>query len=111
MLIRIIILKERIYFDHQIVNQQHNDYTRWIFHDIEYAGYFTVTIHSSTTTKAFVRVVYIYGGDQWVLQRTLGVSGSAVFPVLPSPTAVEVGIGNTNYFDSASHDFSVTFTY
>jgi hypothetical protein len=103
--------EERIYLNHEIVNQPANYYTYWIFHDVEYAGYFTITIHSSTTTKAYVKVVYIYGGTQWVLERTLGVSGSAVFPVLPSPTAVEIGIGNTNFFDSASHDFTVVYCY
>ena len=102
--------KVRIYFDHQPVNQQHNDYTYWFFHDIEYAGYMTITIHTSTTTNAYVKVVYNYGGTQWVLQKTLGFSGSAVFPVLPS-SSVQVGIGNTNILQSATHDFSVTFRY
>lgn len=102
--------KQTVLLDHKIVNHPANYYTHWIY-SLGYAGYLTITIHSSTTTNAYAKVVYGYKGTTWVLSKTLGVSGSATFPILPSATSIEVGIGNTNWLDSATHDVSVVYHY
>jgi hypothetical protein len=107
----IVNLHEDIVFmNHYDVNQPAGSYNHWIFPNIEYTGYLTITIHSSTTPTAYARVVYTYGETTWELRKTLGIAGSADFPVLPT-ASIEVGIGNTNVYDPAAHDVSIVYTY
>ena len=107
----ILNLKEQtVLLDHYAVNQPAGGYNHWTFTDINHTGYLTITIHSSTTPKAYARVEYTYKETTWTLSKTLGIAGSADFPVLPS-SSIEVGIGNTNIYDPAAHDISIVYNY
>ncbi|MHA2315254.1 MAG: hypothetical protein ACXACF_08235 [Candidatus Hermodarchaeia archaeon] len=54
--------------------------------------------------------MYTFGDTTWELTKTLGIAGSADFPVLPS-SSIEVGVGNTNTYDFAAHDISIVYHY
>jgi len=102
--------KQTVLKDHYAVNQPAGGYNHWTYTNINHTGYLTITIHSSTTPKAYARVVYTYGDTTWELTKTLGIAGSADFPVLPS-SRIEVGVGNTNLYDPAVHDISIVYHY
>lgn len=102
--------EQRVLMDHYDVNQPAGGYNHWTYTNINYTGYLRITIHSSTTAKAYARVVYTYNGTTWELCKTLGTAGTADFPVLPS-SSIEVGIGNTNTYDPAAHDVSIVYYY
>ncbi len=102
--------EQRVLLNHYDVNQPAGGYNHWAFTDINHTGYFRITIHSSTTAKAYARVVYTFNGTTWELSKTLGTAGAADFPVLPS-SSIEVGIGNTNIHDPAAHDVSIVYYY
>ena len=102
--------EQRVLMDHYAVNQPAGGYNNWTYTDINYTGYLRITVHSSTTSKAYARVVYTYGETTWELWKTLGIAGSADFPVLPS-SSIEVGVGNANLYDPAVHDISIVYHY
>jgi cell division protein FtsL len=71
-----------------------------------YAGYITVSVQSNSTTT-YVQVVYSYHGVNYDNTITVGTSGTAAFPVLPSPLVII--LGNTETVDTV--DATVTATY
>jgi hypothetical protein len=71
-----------------------------------YAGYVTVDVQSNSTTT-YVQVVYSYHGVNYDNTITVGTSGTAAFPVLPSPLVII--LGNTETVDTV--DATVTATY
>jgi uncharacterized membrane protein len=65
------------------VTQTANNYTSWFFAP-GYAGYVLVGV-LSTTPNTYVRLLYNYNGTvNYDNQISVGVSGTADFPVLPS---------------------------
>jgi len=72
---------------------------------LNYAGYIVVQA-TSTTNSTYVETLYSSYGVNFDQNVTLGMSGTAVFPVLPG--TVEVRIGN---LDQTSAIATVTITY
>lgn len=72
---------------------------------LEYAGYIVVQA-TSTTNSTYVETLYSSYGVNFDQNVTLGMSGTAVFPVLPG--TVEVRIGN---LDQTSAVVTVTVSY
>jgi hypothetical protein len=76
---------------------------------VEYAGYVTVDVQSSSNTT-YAQVVYttLYGVnyDEAVV---VGISGATAFPVLPG--TIEVRIGNTESVDSVNGTVTAIYHY
>lgn len=92
----------------QTISQPAGSYDYWNF-QLQYAGYIVVYVYSSTTTNTYVEVVWNYNGINYDQSITVGASGSAAFPVLP--TTVQVRVGNTNIFNGATETVSIVYVY
>ncbi|BFH74067.1 hypothetical protein SJAV_20110 [Sulfurisphaera javensis] len=92
------------------VNQPAGQYSTISF-TANYAGYVTVNVLSSTTTKTTVTIVEYTNMGQTITSQTynVGTSGTVVFPVLPGE--IEVEVGNSNFFNGATETVTVTYTY
>jgi uncharacterized coiled-coil protein SlyX len=75
---------------------------------LEYAGYASVTVQSSSNTT-YVQLFYSYKGWNYDQNFTLGESGTAYFPVLPA--GVTINIGNTDISTSDSVNGTATAFY
>jgi hypothetical protein len=82
-----------ILLNQQVVTQDANSTTNIFSSTIYYAGYVAIQATASADTT-FVEVNYSYAGSTFDYNKTIGVSGTAVFPVLPG--ALLINIGNTN---------------
>jgi hypothetical protein len=101
--------KSEIWVNHQTTSQSVNWYTQWIF-GATYAGYVSVYVESSTTDNTYVQVFYSSHGVSYDHSITVGVSGTARFPILPSGNIV-VRVGNTNWVNGATETVTVTYYY
>jgi len=122
------IAKSSTWTNNEIINQPANSY--WSFsvrpssmNQVTYAGYVAVQVHSSTTDKTYVQVIYstyvitsITDGHASVTalnynnQISVGASGTAVFPVIPTAN-LEIRIGNTNPINGATETVTITYHY
>ena len=76
--------------------------------NIEYAGYVSVDVESSSNTT-YVQLVYSSYGVNYNQNVTVGTGGSAVFPVLPGD--ITFVIGNTELVDNVTGTASATYRY
>jgi flagellar basal body-associated protein FliL len=122
------IAKSSTWTNSEIINQPANSY--WSFsirpsstNQVTYAGYVAVQVHSSTTDKTYVRVIYstyvitsITDGHASVTaldydnQISVGASGTAVFPVIPI-SILEIRIGNTDPINGATETVTIRYYY
>jgi hypothetical protein len=72
---------------------------------LPYPGYVVVQATSNSTT-AYVQTIYSISGVNYNQNVTVGKTGTAAFPVLP--TNVEIRIGST---DKTAFNATVTITY
>jgi len=95
----------------QTISQPAGYYTYYTFNNINYAGYITVDVSSSTTSNTWVEIVgYSSNGISYNSgQLTVGYSGTVSYPVLPG--TVQVEIGNSNLFSGATETVTITYTY
>jgi len=100
--------KSTVWIDRQTVSQPAGSYTYWRFY-APYAGYVSVRVHSSTTDNTYVRVIWSSHGVNYDHSITVGVSGTAVFPVLPG--SIEIRVGNLNLFSGATETVTITYHY
>src|SRR4030067_354104 len=77
--------------------------------DVDYAGYFTVSVQSSSNTT-FVQMVYSSFEINFDDTIVVGTSGIAGFPVLPTDN-INVIIGNTELADSVNGTVTATYHY
>jgi hypothetical protein len=78
----------------------------------DYAGYITVNVQTSTTSNQYVQATWTsqnYRVD-YSNKITVGNSGTAMFPVLPSAD-IRIYIGNTNLLNGATATVTITYTY
>jgi len=101
--------KSETWVSQQVVNQPAGDYYYWSF-TVRYAGYIVVTVHSSTTSNTYVRVIWSSYGIFYDKTVNVGASGTAVFPVLPCPRVI-IRVGNTNLAGGATQTVSITYYY
>jgi hypothetical protein len=73
-----------------------------------YAGYVSVAVQSDSSTT-YVELAYYSFGVNYDNNVTVGTSGTAVFPVLP--TTVEISVGNTETVDSVNVTVTATYYY
>ena len=93
----------------QTVSQPAGGYTHWN-ESLNYPGYVEVIVSSSTTTKTYAEVSWTADGVNYSNSVTVGTSGTACFPVLPSSDVV-FGVGNTNVFNGATETVTVVYYY
>lgn len=90
------------------VSQDQNSSTV-IWNDaLQYAGYITVEVQSTSNTT-YAEVAYSSYGVEYYNNVTLGESGGAAFPILPGE--VLIGIGNTDIDVGDSVNATVTVNY
>jgi len=93
----------------RMVTQPAGYWTHWNF-SANYAGYVEVWVETSTSSNTYVRVIYSSYGVRYDSQLSVGASGKAVFPILPSSNIV-IGVGNTNSVDEATETVTITYYY
>ena len=89
-------------------SQNANQTSQGVIQLLEYAGYVTVSLESNNTTT-YVQVIYNAFGVNFNQKITLGESGAAAFPVLPSE--VEIIIGNEESEDIVSGVITINYVY
>jgi hypothetical protein len=76
-----------------------------------YAGYVVVQALSTSNTT-YAQVQYTVGDTNLSFNQTVGQSGTAILPVVPSPPGtVKINLGNTNIIDSDTINATVTYYY
>jgi hypothetical protein len=75
---------------------------------VNYAGYVIVTATSNSSTT-FVSVGYTFASTNFNYNQTLGTSGTAIFPVLPS--TLQIIIGNRDSTDVNSVNATAVYHY
>jgi cell division protein FtsL len=101
--------KSTVWVDDQTVSQPAGSYTYWTF-SAGYAGYVSVWVQTSTTDNTYVRVIWSSHGVNYDHSITVGVSGTAVFPILPT-SSIEIRVGNSNLFSGATETVTITYHY
>jgi len=94
----------------QTVSEGAGSYYSWSF-STPYAGYVTVTVSSSTTSKTYVEIsgassngiTYDSG------EISVGYGGTVSYPVLPG--TVYVYVGNSNSVNGATETVTMNYTY
>ena len=79
-----------------------------------YAGYIVVQVTSSNANSTYAQVIYGFSGTNFSYNQTIGTSGTALLPVLPSPEAdsFRVLVGNTQTdIANATTTVSAVFYY
>jgi len=102
------LAKSETWVTSQTVSQPAGSYNFWT-HSTTYAGYVTVNVESSTTDKTYIEVLWSAHGINYDNRISVGVSGTGVFPVLPS--SVEVRVGNSNFMNGATETVTITCHY
>ena len=93
----------------QTISQGPNNGTVFTF-NIQYAGYITVDVLSSTTYNTWAEInEHSSNGMSYAIGQSVGYSGTGRFPVLPG--TVQVEIGNSNFFNGATETVTITYTY
>lgn len=76
--------------------------------DVQYAGYIVVTAQADANTT-YAQITYSFEEFNFNFNQTIGTSGTALFPILPS--TVTVYIGNINQFNANSVNATATYHY
>lgn len=78
---------------------------------LNYPGYITVIVYSSTTTKTYVEISgnSVQGISYGSGKVDVGSSGSVSYPVLPG--SVIVDIGNSNLINGATQQIEIIYYY
>jgi cell division protein FtsL len=103
------LAKSEVWVTSQTVSQPAGSYNFW-GHSYSYAGYVTVQVESSTTDKTYIEVLGSAHGINYDNRISVGVSGTGVFPVLPSNN-LEVRVGNSNILNGATETVTITYHY
>jgi uncharacterized coiled-coil protein SlyX len=102
-------LNETAYlFTAQTLTQDANTSTVVYTNGIQYAGYVSVGVESSSNTT-YAQLVYSSYGVNYDHNVTVGTSGTAVFPILPAE--IEIRIGNTEPVENVTVTVTATYRY
>ena len=85
------LTKSTIWVNFENVSIQAGYETVWS-RTANYAGYVVVQVFSSTTADSYVRLTYSSHGVNYDNQISVGMGGTAVFPVLPA--SIQISVGN-----------------
>jgi Flp pilus assembly protein TadG len=102
------LTKSEVWVTSQTVSQPAGTYNFWT-NSTNYAGYVMVSVESSTTDKTYIEVLWSSYGVNYDYSLSVGVSGTGVFPVLPS--SLEIRVGNSNLLNGATETVSISYYY
>ena len=105
---KIILLQASGLLYNQEITQDASNYTVIWNNPVEYAGYVTVAVQSSSNTT-YVETVYSSYGVNFDYNMTVGTSETAAFPVLPG--LVEIRVGNTELAGTITAAITATYYY
>ena len=88
--------------------QNANDETVLYDMTVDYAGLVVIQAEANATST-YAKVQYTFGDYNFDYNQTLGISGTAAFPILPG--AVLLSIGNINELTSNTVTATATFYY
>jgi len=93
----------------QTISQPAGAYYTFTFNNINYAGYITVDVLSSTVynTTVVIKGTSSNGISYSSGQIAVGYSGTVSYPVLPGTVQVEIG----SIFSGATETVTITYTY
>src|SRR5271157_1547927 len=98
-----------IWINNQTISQPAGQYNNWP-ESANYAGYVSVNV-TSTSNTTFVEVMYSAYGINYDNTTTVGLSGTAFFPLLPSNITVFIGNGNQGNEGRANETVTITYFY
>ncbi|MCW4044290.1 MAG: hypothetical protein NWE94_02085 [Candidatus Bathyarchaeota archaeon] len=88
--------------------QEANTNTSIYYDVVQFAGYVTVQVQSSSNTT-YVRLAYSSYGVNYDNTIVVGTAGTAAFPVLPG--IIDLRVGNTEESDAVGAAITATYTY
>ena len=93
----------------QTISQPAGAYYTFTFNNINYAGYITVDVLSSTVynTTVVIKGTSSNGISYSSGPINVGYSGTVSYPVLPGTVQVEIG----SIFSGATETVTITYTY
>ncbi|MEM2914365.1 MAG: hypothetical protein QXH91_03035 [Candidatus Bathyarchaeia archaeon] len=102
-------------YEQVLVDQQtcyvSSGYWYWYWtYQVNYAGYLTVTVHSTSVANTYVRVIYNAYGVSFDQTIYVSAGQSASFPILPC-AYLEVRVGNYYNIAPATYTVSSVFHY
>lgn len=106
--------KSSTIYTEQTFTQPPNSVTAIFAGTTIYAGYVIVQVTSSNANSTYAQVIYRFGETNFSYNQTIGTSGTALLPVLPSPEAdsFKVLVGNTQTdIANATTTVSAAFYY
>jgi hypothetical protein len=96
----------KVWISSQTVSSPANSYYSWAPLRVDYAGYVSVNVESSTSTHTYVHTIYSSNGVNYDQLTFVGHSGTVFFPVLPTQS-LGIYVGATNEASTVT----VTITY
>ena len=99
--------KSGILYDDTISQNAGTTTTLWN-NQLDYAGYIAVQA-TATSNTTYSQVLFNYGEINFGFNQTLGIDGTALFPVLPG--VVTVIIGNMDQTDINNATITATYIY
>ena len=106
--------KSSTIYAQQTLTQNPNSLTTIYTGTTIYAGYVIVQVISSNANSTYAQVMYRFGETDFSYNQTIGTSGIALLPVLPSNEAdsFKVLVGNTQTdIDNATTTVTAVFYY
>ena len=106
--------KSSTIYPEQTLTQNPNSATTIYSGTTIYAGYVIVQVTASNANSTYAQVIYSFGETNFSYNQTIGNSGTALLPVLPSPEAdsFKVIVGNTQTdIANATTTVSAVFYY
>jgi len=106
--------KSSTIYPEQTLTQNANSVTQIYSGTTIYAGYVIVQVTSSTANSTYAQVIYRFAETDFSYNQTIGTSGTAILPVLPSAEAdsFKVLVGNTQTdITNATTTLSAAFNY
>ena len=101
--------KSQIWINRETISQPAGQCFGWGF-SANYAGYVSVHVHSSTTDKTYVWTRWYAYGILYDEKKTVGTSGTANFPVLPT-SQLGIWICNSNLMHGATQTVTIVYHY
>jgi len=95
-----------VWVNDQTISQPVGASTSWT-ESVNYAGYVSIAVLSSTTSSIYAHVGYSADGVNYDNTTSVGTSGTAYFPVMPS-SSITVEVENKNVVNATE---TVTITY
>lgn len=99
-----------VWINDQTIGQPAGASTSWT-ESVNYAGYVSVLVQTSSVAGTHVRIIYSAYGVSFDQEIIVSVGGTAVFPILPSNVTVEVGNGNNILEGGATETVTITYYY